>query len=215
MKKIICALIAAMLLLGCACADGVSTKKWQHEAGWTAFSLALSQEELDETWEKAAEAFGERMGMKDLEPERLKAMMLQGYSMENGVDELTVKGSRLTGRNADGTEVFSFKYTWVETLKDKNILGGRKVHVFRTKEKNAGNYQWLLMTEPVKTEGEDGAYTTFNLICTGKKDYRKLFKKGKMGSAVIPCTMIEKDTGMEGLTFAVERLFAAPAVSVQ
>lgn len=212
MKRIVCAVIAMMLLSGCAGAEGVSTKKWQHEAGWTAFSLAMNQEGLDEKWEKAAEAFGKRMGMKDLEPEQLKTMMLRGYSMENGVDELYVEGKQFTGRKADGTEVFSHKYSWVETLKDKNILGGTKVHVFRTKEKNAGNYQWLLLTEPVKTEGEDAEYTTFNLICTGKKDYRKLFKKGKTGSVVIPCAMIEKDTGDEGLAYAIEKLFTSSAV---
>ncbi len=212
MKRIICAVIAALMLMGCACADGVSTKKWQHEAGWTAFSLAMNQEGLDKEWEKAAEAFGERMGLKGLEPAQLKTMMLKGYSMENGVDELSVEGKRFTGRAADGTEVFSHKYTWVETLKEKNIMGGTKVHVFRTKEKNAGNYQWLLLTEPVKTEGEDAAYTTFNLFCTGKKDYRQLFKKGKSGSVAIPCAMIEKDTGMEGLAYAIEKLFASSAV---
>ena len=208
MKRLLCIIIAALMLLGCAGAEGVSTKQWHHEAGWTAFSLAMDKE-----WEKAAKAFGERMGMKNLEPAQLKTMMLKGYSMENGVDELSVEGNRFTGRKADGTKVFSHKYSWVETLKDKNILGGTKVHVFRTKEKKAGKYTYLLLTEPVKTEGEDAAYTTFNLICTGKKNYRDLFKKkGKTGSVVIPCAMIEKDTGMEGLAYAIEKLFASSAV---
>ena len=48
-------------------------------------------------------------------------------------------------------------------------------YVFRTKEKGAKNYTYLLMMEPVKTEGKNAEYTTFNLICTGKKDYKALF----------------------------------------
>lgn len=212
MKKLCCVIAIIVMIMGCACADGVSTKQWQHEAGWVGFQLALSQEQLDSVWEESVKVFGKNMGLKGLTVEQMKKMLLQGYSMESGVDELNVEGNRITGRKADGTEVFSHKYAWVETIKDKKIMGGKAVHVFRTKEKGAKNYTYLLMMEPVKTEGKNAEYTTFNLICTGKKDYKALFNTKKNGSAVIPCTMIKKDTGTEGLTYAIERLFKSSAV---
>ena len=211
MKKLLCAAIAAMMLLGCAYAKGVDTEMWQHEAGWISFQLALSRDELESVWEESVKVFGKKMGLKGLTVKQMQKMLLQGYSMESGVDELNVEGNRFTGKKADGTEVFSHQYEWVETLKDKKIMGGKKVHVFRTKEKGAGKYTYLLMMEPVKTEGENADYTTFNLICTGKKDYKTLLN-AKKGSAVIPCTMIEKDTGTEGLAYAIERLFTSSSV---
>lgn len=209
MKKTISVVALIILLIGCACAEGVDMELWQHEAGWTSFQLVLSQDELNSVWEENVEAFGESMGIPGLTVAQMKSMLLQGMSMESGVDELSVEGSRMTGWNADGTEVFSHEYTLAETLEDKSILGGVKMYVFRTEEKDAGDYTYLLMTEPVKTEGENVGYTTFNLVCTGRKDYRNLFK-GK--SVIVPCTMIGKDTTMEGLAFAIERLFATPAV---
>ena len=207
MKKIISIIALIVLLMSCACAEGVGTEMWQHEAGWVSASLAMSWEGLEEAWDKATEAFAERMGLKGLEAAQLKTMMLKGYSMESGVDELGVEGDRFVGRNADGTEAFAHEYAFVETLENKDILGGVKVFVFRTEEKNAGDYTYLLMTEPVKTEGEGVSYTTFNLICTGRKDYRNLFK-GK--NVVVPCPMIEKDTGNDGVAYMIERVFTAP-----
>ena len=84
------------------------------------------------------------------------------------------------------------------------------MHVFRTEEANAGAYAWLLLTEPMKTEGENAGYTTFNLFCTGMKDYRQLFNQA--GSVAIPCTMIEKDTGTDGLSYAIEKLFSGTII---
>ena len=207
MRRILCLLAAMALLLGCACAEELPAEKWQHEAGWVSFSLALSREELDGAWEAGAKLFGENLGLP-LTGEQMKAMMLQGYQLENGVDELFVAGSRFTGKSQDGSELFDGEYALVETLEDKEILGGAKVHVFRA-EKDAGEYTYLLMTEPVKTEGETAGYVTFNLFHTAGKNYREVFDIRGTGTARIPCAMTEKDTGTEGLAYAIERLCEA------
>ena len=206
MKKVLCVLAMVALLLGCACAEELPAEKWQHEAGWISFSLALSRDELDEAWEAGAKVFGENLGFP-LTGEQLKSMTLQGYQLENGVDELAVAGSCFTGKAQDGTVLFDGEYTWAETLEDKDILGGTKVHVFRA-EKDEGEFTYLLMTEPVRTEGETAGYVTFNLFHTGRKDYGEIFDIRGTGGAQIPCTMIEKDTETEGLAYAIERLYA-------
>ena len=206
MKKVLCVLAIIALLLGCACAEEIPAEKWQHEAGWISFSLALSRDELDEAWEAGAKVFGENLGFP-LTGEQLKSMTLQGYQLENGVDELSVEGNRFTGKAQDGTILFDGDFSWAETLEDKDILGGTKVHVFRA-EKDEGEFTYLLMTEPVRTEGETAGYVTFNLFHTGRKDYREIFDIRGTGGAQIPCTMIEKDTETEGLAYAIERLYA-------
>ena len=210
MKKIICAVVAVMMLFGAATAEGVTTDMWEHEAGWEAFLLAVSRDELNEAWEAGIAAFGEQIGLANVPVDMLKKMLLQGYSMESGVDGLKVKGDRFIGTDTEGNEVFGHKYAWAGTIEDANVLGGQKVHVFRTEEANAGAYAWLLLTEPMKTEGENTGYTTFNLYCTGMKDYRQLFNQA--GSVAIPCTMIEKDTGIEGLSYAIEKLFSGTII---
>ena len=210
MKKIICAVVAVMMLFGAAAAEGVTTEMWEHEAGWEAFLLAVSRDELNEAWEASIATFGEQIGLANVPVDMLKKMLLQGYSMESGVDGLKVEGNRFTGSDAEGNEVFAHEYAWADTMEDPDILGGQKVHVFRTEEADAGAYAWLLMTEPMKTEGENAEYTTFNLYCTGMKDYRQLFNQG--GSVAIPCTMIEKDTGTDGLRYAIEKLFSGTII---
>ena len=211
MKKVLCLVFAAVMLLGCAGAEETGTEMWAHEAGWMSFQLALSQDSLDEVWEECAKSFGESLGLANLPVATMKKMLLQGLAMENGVDVLKVEGSRFTGSNADGTEAFSHEYAWKETIEDENILGGKKVYVFRTEEAGAGNYTCLLMTEPVKTEGENAGYVTFNLFCMGDK-YREKLTAGKNDAVPMPCTMIEKDTETEGLVFAVERMFKNPVI---
>ena len=211
MKRLLCAMITIMMLLGCACAEEMTAEAWQHEAGWISFSLAMSQDGMEEAWDAGAKVFGESIGMP-LTGEQLKMMTLQGYQLENGVDELSVEGSRFTGRTQDGTTLFDHEYAWTETLEDKDIMGGTKVYVFRTEEAGAGEYTYLLMTEPVKTENESTGYVTFNLLYTQRNEYRQIFDLDGKGTAMIPCAMIEKDTGADGLAFAIERLYGQPVV---
>ena len=212
MKKAVCvAILAVLLMISCAGAEEIGTEMWAHEAGWMSFQLALSQDSLDEVWVESAKSFGESLGVANLPVESMKRMLLAGFSMESGVEELYVEGNRITGRNADGTEVFSHEYAWKETIEDEKIMGGKKVHVFRTEEKGAGDYTCLLMTEPVKTEGENAGYVTFNLFCLGDK-YRERLTAGKDAAVPMPCTMVEKDTETAGLVFAVERMFKNPVI---
>lgn len=211
MKKMICAVLAMMLMIGCACAEGTGTEAWQHEAGWISFSVAISQEGSDEVWEQAAKVFGESVGVP-MTGEMLKASVLQGHVLENDVEDLTVEGNRLTGKKADGTELFSHEYALAEVIEEEGIMNGVKVYVFRTEEAGAGEYTCLMMTEPVTTEGEGASYTTFNLICTSREDYRTVFDIEKTGSPVAVCDMIEADTTPEGFAYAVQKLFANPVV---
>ncbi len=211
MKKIICMVLAMMFLAGGAWAEETGTEAWQHEAGWLSFSLALAQDGLEEVWNEAAKTFGESMNLSGLSGEQLKMMMLQGHVLENGVEDLSVDGSRITGKKADGTELFSHEYAPVDVIEDENILNGTKVHVFMTEEAGAGAYTYLLMTEPVKTEGETAGYITFNLIFSQADNYREKLDKEKGTGAAI-CALIEKDTSNEGLAYAIERLFASPVV---
>lgn len=204
MKKLICIFAAVMILAGCAWAEGTGTEAWQHEAGWISFQKAVSGEELESVWQESAEAFSIRMKMPGLPLEQLKEMLLQGYSLENGVEEILAEGNRFTGKNADQV-VFSHEYALVETIEEAGLMGGARIHVFRTEEPDAGQYTFLLLTDPVKTEGEGTGYVTFNLYCTGNEQYRELVTSG---TAVLACPMIEKDTGTEALEFAVRRLFS-------
>lgn len=206
MKKILCAVLVLMMLLGCACAEETA-EKWEVKAGWTSYALMLSQEGVDEAWEEGAKKFCEQFGAAIMTGKQLKDQMLAGYKVEDGVDELKIKGKRFTGKKEDGTILFDYKYSWVETIEDKNILKGTKLHVFRTKDKGAGKYTFLLLTEPVKTKGDNASYVTFNLYNSANKKYKDMFKKSKVELNVIPCTMIRTDTSAEGLTYAVMRMF--------
>ena len=204
MKKLICIFAAVMILAGCAWAEGTGTEAWQHEAGWISFQKAVSGEELESVWNESAETLGESLQIPGLPLEQLKEMLLQGYSMESGVDEFLAEGNRFTGKNAEQV-VFSHEYALVETIEEDAVMFGTRIHVFRTEEPDAGQYTFLLMTEPVKTEGDGTGYITFNLYCTGNEQYRELVTSG---TAVLACPMIEKDTGTEALEFAVRRLFS-------
>ncbi len=211
MKKILCAVIAMMMLPGCAWAEGTDTALWQHEAGWIDFSVAITQEGSDEIWNEAARIFGESVGVP-MTGEALKAGIMMGHTLENDVEDLSVEGNRMTGRKADGTELFSHEYALVEMIEEEAIMGGEKVHVFKAAEE-AGEYTYLLMTEPVKTESESASYITFNLVCTSQEDYRALFiTEEEDATPVAVCAMIEKDTGVDGLAYAVQKMFANPVV---
>lgn len=211
MKKVLCTIITVVMLLGCACAENVTAELWQHEAGWISFSVALAQEGLEEVWEESAKVFGENLGL-NLTGAQLKVMMMQGYALENGVDDLFVEGNRFVGKTKDGAELFSHEYSYIETLEEADIMGGKKVYVFKTEEAGAGEYTYLLMTEPLRTEGDDTAYVTFNLFHTQKDAYRDLFNAKKTGTAAMPCAMIEKDTGKDGLAYAIVQLYTSPIV---
>lgn len=212
MKKVLCAVLMLAVLLGCACAEETATALWSHEAGWMNFTLALAQDGLDEVWEKAAAAFGASLGLEGLGGAQLKSMMLQGHVIENSVEDLSIEGDRFTGRKSDGTELFSREYSLIETIREDGILGGEAVYVFGTEDADAGEYKYLLITEPQKAEGEDAAYTTFNLVCTKEDQYRSIFDMEKSNKAVAVCAMIEKDTSEEGLAFAIEKLFSNPVI---
>ena len=207
MKRWICMLLALLMTAGCAWAEEASM--WENEAGWTAFSLALSQEGLEAVWDESALIFAENMGLPGLSGAQLRTMLLQGYSLEHGVDELKAEGNRFTGLTREGKEVFSHEYTPVETLEEADIMGGAKVHVLQTEDRDAGGYTSLLMTEPLTTGDGESSYVTFNLFVAGK-DYRKVFADAKKGSALIPCAMIRTDTAQAGLAYAIEKIFSSP-----
>ncbi len=208
MKKIICAALALAMLLGCAWAEGTGTELWAHEAGWKSFSIAISQEGSDDIWEEAAKTFGENMGIP-LTGDKLKDLVKQGHSLENGVEELSVEGNRITGRKTDGTELFSHEYTEAELVEDPAIMNGARVHVFHTEEENAGEYTWLLLTEPQKVEKDGASYTTFNLVCTQRDDYQTIFDmENGQNEAVAVCALIEKDVTAEGLALGINNFFS-------
>ncbi len=211
MKKVLCAVMAIMLMTGCAWAEGTGTEVWQHEAGWINFSVAISQEGSDEVWEQAAKIFGESVGVP-MTGEALKAGVMMGHALENDVEDLSVEGNRFTGKKADGTELFSHEYALAETIEEEAVMNGQKTYVFKTGEAEAGKYTYLLITEPVTTEGEGTSYTTFNLVCTALDEYRTLFDVKENGAPVAICSMIEKDTALEALAYAVQKMFASPVV---
>ena len=62
MKKIVCLVMLAVLLLGCAGAEEKPAKKWEIKAGWTSYALMLSQEGMDDLWEEGARKFCEKFG---------------------------------------------------------------------------------------------------------------------------------------------------------
>jgi len=214
MKKILCAMMAMALMIGCACAEGTGTEAWQHEAGWINFSVAISQDGADEVWEAAAKIFGDSVGVP-MTGAMLKAGVMQGHALENEVEDLTVEGNRMTGKKTDGTELFSHEYALAEVIEEEAIMDGKKLYVFKTEEADAGAYTYLLMTEPVTTQGEGVSYTTFNLIRTGDADYRAMFAVEENGAAVAVCDMIQKDTALEALAYAVQKMFANPVVFAQ
>ncbi len=210
MKKTLCILLVTVFLFGVACAGEMSLDMWQHEGGWMSFTLGLMQEDLAEVWDEGAKVFGESMGIPGLTGDMLQQMMMQGYSMSSFVDEVQVEGNRITGQK-DGTELFRHEYAFAETLEEEDVMGGKRVHVFRTEE-NAGEYTYLLMTEPLRTEGDDGAgYVTFNLF-HAKDDYRALFIAGKGKTLTVPCAMMEKDTDRAGIKLAIEKIYSQPVV---
>ena len=209
MKKVLCTIMAIVMLLGYACAESVAAELWQHEAGWISFSVALAQDGMEDVWEESAKVFGGNLGL-NLTGLQLKTMMMQGYALENGVDDLLVEGNCFTGKTKDGAELFSHEYLWVETLEEADIMGGKKVYVFRTDEADANEYTYLLMTEPLRTERENAAYVTFNMFHTQKDAYRELFNAKKTGTAAMPSAMIEKDTGRDGLAYAIVQLYTSP-----
>ena len=211
MKKFVCAMLVLTMLLGCALAEGTGTELWAHEAGWTSFSIAISRDGSDEVWEEAAKTFSESMGM-NLTGVQLKTMVLQGHSLENGVEELSVEGNRIIGRKADGTELFSHEYAEAELVEDPGIMSGARVHVFHTEEANAGEYTWLLLTEPQQVEKDGASYTTFNLVCTQKDDYHTLFDmENGQNEPVAVCALIEKDVTAEGLALVINNFFSPTA----
>lgn len=207
MKKIVCLVMLAVLLLGCAGAEEKPAKKWEIKAGWTSYALMLSQEGMDDLWEEGARKFCEKFGAAVMTGEQFRERMLAGYWVEDGVDGLKIKGSRFTGKKQDGTVLFDYDYAWLETIEEKAVLNGTRVHVFRTKAEGAGEYRYLMLTEPVKTKGDGAAYVTFNLYNSANKKYRDVFKKSMVGLSTIPCAMIRSDTGMKDLEYAVRRMF--------
>ena len=209
MKKVLCIIITIVMLLGYAYAENVTAELWQHEAGWISFSVALAQDGMEDVWEESAKVFGANLGL-NLTGAQLKVMMMQGYALENGVDDLLIEGNRFTGKTKDGAELFSYEYSWVETLEQADIMGGKKVYVFKTEGAGAKEYTYLLMTEPLRKESENTAYVTFNMFHTQKDQYRDLFNAKKTGTAAMPCTMIEKDTGRDGLAYAIVQLYTSP-----
>ncbi len=209
MKKIICTVLAMMMLLGCAWAEETGTEAWQHEAGWINFSVAITQEGSEEVWNEAAKIFGASVGVP-MTGEMLKAGVMVGHTLENDVEDLSIDGNRLTGKKADGTELFSHEYTLAEVIEEEAVMKGVKVYVFKTEEAGAGKYTYLLMTEPVTTNGEGVSYTTFNLICTESENYRAMFDVEATGTPVAVCDMIQQDTELEALAYAVQKMFATP-----
>ena len=208
MKKTLCILLVTVFLFGTACAGEMSLDMWQHEGGWMSFTLGLMQEDLAEVWDEGAKVFGESMGIPGLTGDMLQQMMMQGYSMSSFVDEVQVEGNRITGRK-DGTELFSHEYAKAELIDDPAIMGGVRVHVFHTEEANAGEYTWLLLTEPQKVEKDGASYTTFNLVCTQKDDYHTLFDmENGQNEPVAVCALIEKDVTAEGLALAINNFFS-------
>ena len=201
MKRLICIVLAMAVMIGCACAEEMSL--WEHEAGWISFSIALSQDGLDEVWDEGAEKFGKSLGIPMMTGTMFKSMMLKGYAFENGVDEIHADRNRFSGRTQDGDAVFDHEYALAEVLEDANIMGGVRVHVFRTEEE-AGAFTYLLLTEPVTVEQEGTHYTTFNMLHT-EDEYMKLFEGGEPGEIQLPCTMVEKDTELSGIVLAIEK----------
>ncbi len=204
MKKVLCAVMVIMLMLGCAWAEETGTEAWQHEAGWINFSVAMTQEGTEEIWDTAAKAFSEKQQLPIvMSGEQLKTGILQGHTLENDIEALNVDGNLFTGMKRDGTELFSHEYAQVETID----VQGESYFVFKTAEAGAGKYTYLLITKPVKAEDGDVSYTTFNLVCTEQDNYAVLFDSEKSGTAVAICDMIEKDTTNEGFVFAIEKMF--------
>lgn len=213
MKKTMCLFAAVLLLFGCAFAEGMTTEPWEHEGGWMAFPVAMVQEGLEGTWSEGAKVFGEKIGFPALTGDQLQQMMLQGYSLADGPDELLGEGGRFTGWK-DGKELFSHEYSFVETIEDKDVMEGTRVHVFKTEDQGAGAYTYLLMTEPLTTEGETASYVTFNLF-HAKGEYRKLFTAEDGGTITPPSAMIQKDTSEEGLEQAIVNLYVNSEISFQ
>lgn len=205
MKRIICAMLAALLLVGCAYAEETGLEMWQREGGWAALAKALTREDLSEAWEQGAEVFAQSLGMPSMNVEMLQGMMLQGMNLESGIDEIVVEGNRVTGRLEDGTEVFNHEYCPVETLQQKDVLGGAVVHVLKTEEE-AGEYTFIALTEPEEANYSGGLFLSCNMLHIAD-DYMKMF-----GGALIPCTMVAADTEAAALVAWVEKLFSDPIV---
>ena len=204
MKRLLVMGVLGVMLLECACAEGVGTELWEREGGWLAFSVALSAEGTEEAWETGAEQFGASLGIPGMSGSQLKSLMLKGYKLEDGVDELLVEGNRFTGKTADGSEIFSHEYFWTETIEEEDVLGGTRVYLFQTEEAEAGTYACLMMTEPVSSGTDGQEYVTFNLLHSEAGNYR-----AALGS-MLPETLIGEDTEIEGLSSAIMRLFSGP-----
>ena len=203
MKRIICAVLAVLMLAGCAYAEETGLETWQREGGWTALAKALTGEELNEAWEHGAEVFAQSLGMPSMTVETLQGMMLQGFNLESGIDEITVDGNRMTGCLEDGTELFSHEYSLVDTLQREDVLGGAAVYVFQAAEE-AGQYNYIALTEPETANYGGIEFMSFNMVHTAN-DYMTMFS-----GALIPCTMVATDTDTEAIQAWIDRLFAEP-----
>ena len=208
MKRIICAVLAVLMLAGCAYAEETGLEMWQREGGWTTLAKALTGDGLKEAWEHGAEVFAQSLGMPSMNVETLQGMMLQGFNLESGIDGITVDGNRVTGSLEDGTEVFSHEYSLVETLQQADVPGGAAVYVFQAAEE-AGEYNYIALTEPEEASFSGIEFMSFNMVHTAT-DYMKMF-----GGALIPCTMVATDTDAEALQAWIDRLFAEPIVIAQ
>jgi len=67
---------------------------------------------------------------------------------ENGIKTFTVDGNTISGEDADGNEVFSHEYTYVEdidALHVEDVLPGY-FHVFKTEDADAGEFTYFAFT---------------------------------------------------------------------
>lgn len=210
MKKWIAALVALVLVALSGCGVGEETlEAWAHEAGWMPFPLAVQREELDDTWEEAAKAFGDMTGM-EMDGPMLKDMMLIGYAYEPQMDFMEIEGNRIIMKSREGEVMFDHEYNWVETVED--VLD-TPVHVFKTEDADAGSYTYLCMTVPVEKTTTAGNYLSFNLF-NSEDHYRATFDTHVGSGVQLPCSMIQADIRTDVLQAEVMTVFAGPAVMI-
>lgn len=81
--------------------------------------------------------------------------MLFDCFFENGIKTITVDGATISGADANGNEVFSHEYTYVEDIDAQH--GGEVLenyfHVFKTDDADAGEYTYFFFTDDTP-EGE-------------------------------------------------------------
>ena len=169
-----CSLLVALAMLMCAVFSGAVAEEdfdpvqLMHDVNGTYTELftTLCKPEYDSVWlEKCVAVVGEENAEMVAEvlkfactatiygPDAVEAYTADPDSarfdcyFQGGVSTFVFEGNKLTGLDADGNEVFSHEYTYVEEIPDVIAC-----HVYKTEDADAGEFTYLCLSDDSPAE---------------------------------------------------------------